>query len=81
MVHAMELAGEGKTVALVCSGDAGIYAMATLVFELLDKGGISAGAQRIEVQVSPGISALRLPPPGLVRRSAMISAPFHCRTC
>ena len=26
--HAMELAGEGKDVALVCSGDAGIYAMA-----------------------------------------------------
>ncbi|MVA17342.1 precorrin-3B C(17)-methyltransferase [Agrobacterium vitis] len=59
VVHAMELAGEGKTVALVCSGDAGIYAMATLVFELLDKGGISGGAQRIAVQVSPGISALQ----------------------
>jgi cobalt-precorrin 5A hydrolase / precorrin-3B C17-methyltransferase len=59
VVHAMELAGEGKTVALVCSGDAGIYAMATLVFELFDKGGISDAAQRIEVQVSPGISALQ----------------------
>jgi cobalt-precorrin 5A hydrolase / precorrin-3B C17-methyltransferase len=59
VVHAMELAGEGKTVALVCSGDAGIYAMATLVFELFDKGGISDGASRIEVQVSPGISALQ----------------------
>ncbi|MFA7414917.1 MAG: precorrin-3B C(17)-methyltransferase [Rhizobium sp.] len=59
VVHAMELAGEGKSVALVCSGDAGIYAMATLVFELFDKGGISAAASRIEVQVSPGISALQ----------------------
>jgi cobalt-precorrin 5A hydrolase/precorrin-3B C17-methyltransferase len=59
VVHAMELAGEGRTVALVCSGDAGIYAMATLVFELFDKGGISDGASRIEVQVSPGISALQ----------------------
>ena len=28
--HAMELAGGGRDVALVCSGDAGIYAMATL---------------------------------------------------
>ena len=38
-VHcAMELAGEGRTVSLVCSGDAGIYAMATLAFELLDRG-------------------------------------------
>lgn len=59
VVHAMELAGEGKTVALVCSGDAGIYAMATLVFELFDKGGITDAASRIDVQVSPGISALQ----------------------
>ncbi len=59
VVHAMELAGQGKSVALVCSGDAGIYAMATLVFELFDKGGISDAAARIEVQVSPGISALQ----------------------
>ena len=61
--HAMELAGEGKSVALVCSGDAGIYAMATLVFELLDKSdgpeGLTAQARRIEIAVSPGISALQ----------------------
>lgn len=57
--HAMELAGEGKDVALVCSGDAGIYAMATLIYELFDKGGISDAAQRIEVICSPGISALQ----------------------
>jgi cobalt-precorrin 5A hydrolase/precorrin-3B C17-methyltransferase len=57
--RAMELAGEGRTVALVCSGDAGIYAMATLVFELLDKGGLPDGARRIGIAVSPGISALQ----------------------
>ncbi len=57
--HAMELAGQGKNVALVCSGDAGIYAMATLVYELLASGGLSDGAQRISIQVSPGISALQ----------------------
>ncbi|MEM5501113.1 precorrin-3B C(17)-methyltransferase [Ahrensia kielensis] len=57
--HAMELAGEGKDVALVCSGDAGIYAMATLIYELFDKGGITDAAQRIEVICSPGISALQ----------------------
>ena len=57
--HAMELAGQGKDVALVCSGDAGIYAMATLVYELLADGGLSDGAQRISIQVSPGISALQ----------------------
>ncbi|QKV17403.1 precorrin-3B C(17)-methyltransferase [Oricola thermophila] len=57
--HAMELAGQGREVALVCSGDAGIYAMATLVFELLDKGGVSDAARRIDIRVSPGISALQ----------------------
>ena len=57
--HAMELAGKGKDVALVCSGDAGIYAMATLVFELLANGGLSDGAERIGIEVSPGISALQ----------------------
>jgi cobalt-precorrin 5A hydrolase / cobalt-factor III methyltransferase / precorrin-3B C17-methyltransferase len=61
--HAMELAGKGRTVALVCSGDAGIYAMATLVFELLEKAGgddgLSDAARRIVIQCSPGISALQ----------------------
>lgn len=57
--HAMELAGAGADVALVCSGDAGIYAMATLVFELLENGDLSEGARRIAIEVSPGISALQ----------------------
>ncbi len=80
--HAMELAGTGKDVALVCSGDAGIYAMATLVFELLQNGGLSAAAQRIEIAVSPWhFRPCRLLPPAPARRSAMISAPYRCRTC
>lgn len=57
--HAMELAGEGREVALISSGDAGIYAMATLVFELIEKGGLSDAARRIEIAVTPGISALQ----------------------
>ncbi|WP_306120511.1 MULTISPECIES: precorrin-3B C(17)-methyltransferase [unclassified Roseitalea] len=57
--HAMELAGEGRDVALVCSGDAGIYAMATLVFELLARGTLSPGARRIAIDIAPGISALQ----------------------
>jgi cobalt-precorrin 5A hydrolase / precorrin-3B C17-methyltransferase len=56
---ALELAGQGKTVGLICSGDAGIYAMATLVFELIDRGGLSDAARRVEVQCTPGISALQ----------------------
>ena len=31
---ALELARSGKTVAMVCSGDSGIYGMAALVYEL-----------------------------------------------
>ncbi len=57
--HALELAGRGRDVALICSGDAGIYAMATLVFELIDRGGLSDAARRVEVAVTPGISALQ----------------------
>lgn len=59
--HALELAGEGHDVALVCSGDAGIYAMGALVFELLDRDqkGVSDAARRVEVRCSPGVSALQ----------------------
>jgi cobalt-precorrin 5A hydrolase/precorrin-3B C17-methyltransferase len=59
--HALERAGEGRNVALVCSGDAGIYAMAALVFELLDRTerGVSDAARRVEVICAPGISALQ----------------------
>lgn len=61
--YALEQAAKGKNVALVCSGDAGIYAMAALVFELLDRGpdenGVSDAARRAEVICSPGVSALQ----------------------
>lgn len=56
--RALDLAAEGQAVALVCSGDAGIYALATLVFELLDQGG-RADWRRVAVQVSPGVSAMQ----------------------
>ncbi|MEM5469033.1 precorrin-3B C(17)-methyltransferase [Celeribacter marinus] len=61
--YALEQAAKGKNVALVCSGDAGIYAMAALVFELLDRGpeaqGVSDAARRSEIVCSPGVSALQ----------------------
>lgn len=57
---ALERAGEGLDIALICSGDAGIYAMAALVFELLDRGhDLSDAAKRVNVISSPGISALQ----------------------
>ena len=61
---ALEQAGKGRRVALVSSGDAGIYAMASLVFEILDTrpedSGVSAAAQRVKIQCSPGISAMQM---------------------
>ena len=59
MRRALALAGEGRSVALVSSGDAGIYAMATLAFECLDEGGLPDGARRTEIIVAPGISAMQ----------------------
>ncbi len=59
----LDLAASGKTTALVSSGDIGIYAMATLVFELLDQQlqGQEAHPQwlQVEIEVVPGISAMQ----------------------
>ena len=55
---ALDLAAEGREVALVCSGDPGIYAMAALVFESLDREPRPEW-RRAEITVVPGISALQ----------------------
>jgi cobalt-precorrin 5A hydrolase/precorrin-3B C17-methyltransferase len=60
--QALSLAAGGRNVALISSGDAGIYAMAALVFEILDRGAgdpFPASARRIEIAVAPGISAMQ----------------------
>ncbi len=61
--YALERAGEGRRVALICSGDAGIYAMGALVMELVarpeDEGGVTAPAKRVAITHAPGISALQ----------------------
>ena len=56
--HALDLAAEGRAVALICSGDPGIYAMAALVFEALDGSG-RADWQRVAVTVVPGLTAMQ----------------------
>jgi cobalt-precorrin 5A hydrolase / cobalt-factor III methyltransferase / precorrin-3B C17-methyltransferase len=55
---ALDLAADGRSVALVSSGDAGIYAMGALVFELLDRSE-RADWRRVAVTCAPGISALQ----------------------
>ncbi len=63
-----ELAEEGKNVALVCSGDAGVYGMASPVLELGEE------FPDIEVQVVPGITAAN-------SGAAMLGAPLNHDYC
>ena len=62
--HSLDLAAAGKTVSLISSGDIGIYAMATLVFELLDRQTKNQenSPQWLDVEIEsiPGISAMQL---------------------
>lgn len=56
---AMERAAMGANVALVSSGDAGVYAMGALAHELLDRDDAPRGWDRISIALSPGISAMQ----------------------
>ena len=57
---ALECAESGRKVALICSGDAGIYGMAGLVLELAETLGEHAGSPlRCEIEMVPGISAVQ----------------------
>jgi len=53
-IEAFELAQTGKTVAVISSGDAGVYGMASLLWEMKMQNGIND----VELEVVPGISAM-----------------------
>jgi precorrin-2 C20-methyltransferase / precorrin-3B C17-methyltransferase len=55
--HALELAAGGARVAVVSSGDPGIFAMASAVLEALEQR--DPGAAPVEVRVVPGVSAMQ----------------------
>ena len=60
--YALEQAALGRNIALVTSGDAGIYAMGSLVMELLEgefEGSVSDSAKRVDVICVPGITAMQ----------------------
>lgn len=48
---ALDMAASGKTVAVVCSGDAGVYGMAGLILEL------AIHYPQVEVAIVPGVTA------------------------
>jgi precorrin-3B C17-methyltransferase len=68
--RALDLAVAGKHVALVSGGDAGIYGMAGLVYEMLHL----RGEQRVRVEVIPGVSALNA-------AAALLGAPLMTDFC
>jgi len=63
---AIELAQKGKTVAVISSGDAGIYAMAGLVLELIDK---NDSPKNFDVEIIPGM-------PAFVAAASILGAPL-----
>ena len=69
---ALDLAAEGRRVALISSGDAGIYGLAALVFELLDREDW-AEWNKIALSVVPGITALQA---AAARAGALIGHDF-----
>ncbi|RQR78473.1 precorrin-3B C(17)-methyltransferase [Burkholderia sp. Bp9012] len=54
--HAFELAAQGRRVAVVSSGDPGVFAMAAAVLEALDEARDPRWAA-VELRVEPGVSA------------------------
>ena len=65
---AIEKASTGKTVAMVCSGDAGIYGMAGPILEL------SSRYPDVDIQIVPGITAA-------VSGAAVLGAPLMNDFC
>lgn len=66
--RALERASRGKTVCLVCSGDAGVYGMASLVIELAD------GFPPVDVEIVPGVTAA-------LAGAALLGSPLSCDFC
>lgn len=54
--HALQMAAEGKQVVVVSSGDPGVFAMASAVFEALEAG--PPEWLDLEIRVLPGITAM-----------------------
>ena len=54
--HALRMAGEGRRVVVVSSGDPGVFAMASAVFEAVEAG--PAAWRALDVRVLPGVTAM-----------------------
>ncbi|MBS1051002.1 precorrin-3B C(17)-methyltransferase [Gluconobacter japonicus] len=70
--HALELAGQGRCIAIVSGGDAGVFGMASALFEAIDHG--LELWRTTEVTVIPGVSAV-------LAAAARIGAPLGGDFC
>jgi cobalt-precorrin 5A hydrolase/precorrin-3B C17-methyltransferase len=71
--HALDLAAQGRQVAVVSSGDPGIFAMAAAVLEALEHGDDPAWRD-VELTILPGVSAA-------MATAAMAGAPLGHDFC
>lgn len=67
--QAFELAEQGKTVVVISSGDAGIYGMAPLIYEMKQ-----AHQSDVEIETLPGISAFQ-------KAASLLGAPIGHDMC
>ena len=73
--QAFLLAEQGKTVVVISSGDAGLYGMAPLIFEMREERRIANPSQpKIEIQTLPGISAFQ-------KAASLLGAPIGHDIC
>jgi len=54
--HALQMASAGHRVVVVSSGDPGVFAMASALFEAVEKG--EKGWNRLDIRILPGITAM-----------------------
>ena len=70
--HALDLAAQGRRVVVVSSGDPGVFAMASALFEALEAG--PAHWRDIDIRVLPGITAMLA---AAARAGAPLGRPQH----
>jgi precorrin-3B C17-methyltransferase len=70
--HALQLAADGRRVAVVSSGDPGVFAMAAAVFEAVDGG--EPAWRTLDIRVEPGVTAM-------LAAAALAGAPLGADFC
>ncbi len=73
--QAFQLAEQGKTVVVISSGDAGLYGMAPLIYEMgRERAGVSPAQPATEIVTLPGISAFQ-------KAASLLGAPIGHDMC